>query len=83
MVQKWLGYCPTVSQYNRKLYCDTAGLKGLSGCEFVLQYNNCIVTGAAGGLGKCIAIGELYCNRACSVAWEKVTIQWLYCDNSG
>ena len=58
MVQKWLNYCPTVSQYNRKLYCDTAGLKGLSSCEFVLQYNNCIVIGAAGGLGKCIAIGR-------------------------
>ena len=32
------------------------------------------------GLGNCIAIGEVYCNREGSLAWEKVTIQWLYCD---
>ena len=24
-VQNWLGYCPTVSQYNGKLYRDTSG----------------------------------------------------------
>ena len=24
--RKWLGYYPTVSQYNGKLYCDTASL---------------------------------------------------------
>ena len=24
--ENWLGYCPTMSQYNGKLYCDTAGL---------------------------------------------------------
>ena len=55
MQQKRLGYCPTVSQYNGELYCDTAGLRGLNGYGFVLQYHNCIVTEAASGLGKCIA----------------------------
>ena len=52
MVENWLGYCPTVSQYNGKLYCDTAGLRGLNGCGFVLQYNNCIVTRAVVRLGS-------------------------------
>ena len=52
MVQNWLGYCLTVSQYNGKLYCDTASLRGLNGCGFVLQYNNCITTRAAVRLGS-------------------------------
>ena len=44
MVQNWLGYSSTVSQYNGKVYCDTVGLRGLNGCGFMLQYNNFIVT---------------------------------------
>ena len=32
-----LGYCPTVSQYNGKLYCDTAGFGSAVG-SVVLQY---------------------------------------------
>ena len=47
-----LGYCQTVSQYNGKLYCDIASLRGLNGCGLVLQYNNCIVTRAAVRLGS-------------------------------
>ena len=47
-----LGYCPTVSQYNGKLYYDTTGLRGLNGCGLVLQYNNCIVTRGAVRLGS-------------------------------
>ena len=44
-VENWLGYCPTVSQYNEKLYCDTAGFGGLLGLVVsVSQYNHCIMT---------------------------------------
>ena len=32
-----LGYCPTVSQYNGKLYCDTAGFRGFEWLVVVLQ----------------------------------------------
>ena len=50
----------TVSRYNGKLYHDIAIL-------------------VCSGLGNCIAtLGcwvQVYCNRACSLAWEKVTIQ--------
>ena len=68
-VHEWLGYCPTVSQYNEKLYFDTAGLRGLNGCGFMLQYKNCIVTGATGRLGKCIAIGDCIATWGCSGSW--------------
>ena len=43
--KNWLGYCPTVSQYNGKLYCDITGFGGLLGqVVSVSQYNHCIVT---------------------------------------
>ena len=44
MQQDWLGYCPTVSQYNGKLYCDTASLGVQWAVVSVSQYNHCIVT---------------------------------------
>ena len=44
MQQDWLGYCPTVSQYNGKLYCDTASLGVQWVVVSVSQYNHCIVT---------------------------------------
>ena len=39
-----LGYCPTVSQYNGKLYCDTAGFGSAKWLASVSQYNHCIMT---------------------------------------
>ena len=52
-----VGLLPNCVTIQWKLYCDTAGLRGLNGCGFLLQYNNYIVTRAAGGLGEdCIAI---------------------------
>ena len=33
-----LGYCPTVSQYNGKLYCDTTGFRRFEWLVVVLQY---------------------------------------------
>ena len=41
--RKGLGYCPTVSQYNEKLYCDTTGFGSAKCLESVSQYNHCIV----------------------------------------
>ena len=40
-----LGYCPTVSQYNGKLYCDIADCLGVQkGCWVCHNTKNCIVT---------------------------------------
>ena len=36
--EKGLGYCPTVSQYNGKLYCDTAGFRRFEWLVGVLQW---------------------------------------------
>ena len=33
-VQEWVGLCLTVSQYNGKLYCDTAGF---GECKMVVE----------------------------------------------
>ena len=43
-VENGLGYCPTVSQYNGKLYCDTAGFRRFEWLVVVLQYGNCTAT---------------------------------------
>ena len=62
-----LGYCPTVSQYNGKLYCDTVGFGsavgsvvlrygGLEGWlawgKAVSRYKFCIVTEGLDWLGE-------------------------------
>ena len=50
-----LGYCPTVSQYNGKLYYDTAAFGGLLGLVVsVSQYNHCIVTVVQFWLGESV-----------------------------
>ena len=43
-----LGYCPTVLEYNEKLYCDTTGFGSAvwPGKKVMIQLD-CIVTGAA------------------------------------
>ena len=62
-----LGYCPTVSQYNGKLYWDTAGFRcdggwklycniGQLGVQWVQLYCN---------------MGEVYCNRGW-LGWGKL-----------
>ena len=45
MVQNWLGYCPTVSQYNERLYRDTVvmGVKWAAG-KLYCNTLNCIAT---------------------------------------
>ena len=53
MKKKWcrnlLGYCPTVSQYSEKLYCDTAGLESAVGSKCIARvcsgWKNCIAMG--------------------------------------
>ena len=62
-----LGYYPTVSQYIRKLYCDTAGLKGVQGLAVGGEGHDtvgCIVTGVQVWLGGVVSqYKELYCDK--------------------
>ena len=68
MVQNWLGYCLTVSQYNGELYRDTAAGRALGwgeGHDTV----GCIVTGAEVRLGGAMSqYKELYCDKR-TVGW--------------
>ena len=44
-----LGCCPTVSQYNGKLHCDTVGFRRFEWLVVVSQYTKCIMIGEALG----------------------------------
>ena len=61
-----LGYCPIVLWKKKILYCNLRFVLQEEGWlhERVSQYKNCIVTGAAGGLGK------MYCKRGDCIVTE-------------
>ena len=90
MVHNWLGYCPTVSQYNGRLYRDIAVMgvqwlekivlqHGAMGCMVsVSQYTKCVVTVAGVWLGgSCVTIEKLYCDKRID-GWESMS-QYTYC----
>ena len=55
-----LGYCPTVSQYNGKLYCDTTSLRCEVGwklyCNLRLLGSSVLQHGAVGLQSECVTI---------------------------
>ena len=79
-----LGYCPTVSQYNEKLYCDTAGLKGVQGLaaggrsRYSWLYRDSS-TGLAGGelchnTRNCIVTSGLLAGKKICVAIHQIVL---------
>ena len=63
-----LGYCPTVSQYNGKLYCDIAGFGSAVGSKCIAAWGS---------------LGEVYCNRRdCIVTERESWLGWNLCRNT-
>ena len=88
--RKGLGYYPFVSQYNGKLYCDTAGFGSAKCLESVSQYNHYIVTWwARRQLGwklyynlRLLGFGVLQ-HGAVGLQGVCVAIYQVYCDRRG
>ena len=77
MVQNWLGYCPIVSQYNERLYRDTA----VMGVQWLDIF---IATWGSWLRGKCVTIHLVYCDKdECWLGEDCVAIHLLYCDREG
>ena len=78
-----VGYCPTVSQYNGKLYCDTVGFRCDVGwklyCNLRLLGSGVLQYRAVGWQGECVTIHLLYFERDKMLAGRKLLRDTRHC----